>query len=108
MIIADFFRSSDDKLKGFSVSGHAGLADFGHDVCCASVSSAVMMTANTITEVFKIKAEVKVLENEIMLNIKDDDEQGNGDKVLLGLMTHLYCLKDEFGGLINVKVHDAA
>jgi uncharacterized protein YsxB (DUF464 family) len=39
MITAEFYRTSDNKLIGFSVSGHAGMADFGQDIACASVSS---------------------------------------------------------------------
>lgn len=107
MIRVDFFKDPNDRLKGFTVKGHAGLADFGHDVCCASVSSAVMMAANTVTEVFKIKAKVAVNENEIMLKLGDNADE-NGDKVLLGLLIHIYNLCDEFPGGIIVKVHDAA
>ena len=67
MICADFFRNEHDRLVGFRITGHAGYADYGEDVCCASVSSAVMLTANTVTEAFKIKADVAVEENEIIL-----------------------------------------
>ena len=75
----------------------------GEDICCASVSSAVMMAANTITEVFRLDAEVVVEENEIRLMLRED-EQGLGDKLLLGLVIHLENLKDEFAGHIKVKV----
>jgi hypothetical protein len=102
MIAADFFRNESDMLTGFRVSGHAGLADLGYDVCCASVSSAVMMTANTITEAFKLDADIKVDDNEISLSMKEPDE--NADKVLMGLLIHLYNLKDEFPGHIKLKV----
>ncbi|SEK65144.1 ribosomal-processing cysteine protease Prp [Ruminococcus albus] len=102
MIAADFFRNESDMLTGFRVTGHAGLADFGYDVCCASVSSAVMMTANTITEAFKLEADVEVGENEIRLDMKTPDE--NADKVIMGLLIHLYNLRDEFPGHIKLKV----
>ncbi|MBO4866002.1 MAG: ribosomal-processing cysteine protease Prp [Ruminococcus sp.] len=102
MIAADFFRNESDMLTGFRVTGHAGLADFGYDVCCASVSSAVMMTANTITEAFKLEADVEVGENEIRLDMKKPDE--NADKVIMGLLIHLYNLRDEFPGHIKLKV----
>ena len=102
MIAADFFKNESDMLTGFRVSGHAGLADLGYDVCCASVSSAVMMAANTLTEAFKLKADIEVGEDEIKLTMKDTDE--NADKVLMGLLIHLYNLKDEFPGHIKLKV----
>ena len=100
MIRAEFYRDSSDRLTGFSVSGHAGVAEYGQDIACASVSSAVMLTANTVTEAFGLKAEVKVGENEISLELKQADE--TGDKLLLGLLTHLYILSDEFQGRIRI------
>ncbi|WP_294407912.1 ribosomal-processing cysteine protease Prp [uncultured Ruminococcus sp.] len=106
MIRADFFRNSRDMLTGFSVKGHAGMADFGSDVCCASVSSAVMMTANTITEIYKLTAEVTVDENEIALRL-GSDENGDGDRLILGLLTHLDLLCDEFPGHIKLRVNAA-
>ena len=72
MICADFFRNKHDKLVGFRITGHAGYADHGEDICCASVSSAVMLTANTVTEAFKINAKVAVEENEIILKLEND------------------------------------
>ena len=79
MICADFFRNEHDRLVGFRITGHAGYADYGEDVCCASVSSAVMLTANTVTEAFKIKADVAVEENEIILRLENDSSE-EGDK----------------------------
>ena len=105
MICADFFRNEHDRLVGFLITGHAGYADYGEDVCCASVSSAVMLTANTVTEAFKIKADVAVEENEIILRLENDSSE-EGDKLLLGLLTHLYFLAEEFSGRIKVTVRD--
>lgn len=106
MICADFYRSRSDRLTGFRVTGHAGMADYGHDIACASVSSAVMMAANTVTEAFKVNTEVSVEENEIILRLVSDDKE-YGDRVLLGLLTHLYFLSDEYQGCIRVRVIDA-
>lgn len=101
MVTARFYNSSDNKMLGFHVSGHAGFSDFGSDIACASVSSAVMLTANTITEVFKINAKVEVNENEILLKLLEDKE-GNGDKLLLGLLMQMDLLSDEFPGAIKI------
>ena len=105
MMVADFFKSKSDRLVGFRITGHAGFGEYGHDVACASVSSAVMMAANTITEAFKIKADVIVDENEISVKLVSDDE-GQGDKVILGLLTHMYFLSEDYTGSIKVKVID--
>ena len=105
MIRADFYQSRENKLLGFHISGHAGLADEGYDVACAAVSSAVMMTCNTVTEVFKINAKVDVDENDILLKLVTDSE-GNGDKLLLGLMMQLDLISQEYPSTIKISVND--
>ena len=49
MITAEFFLRGE-RFLGVSVRGHAGYAAYGHDVVCASVTSAVELVANGITE----------------------------------------------------------
>lgn len=102
MIIARFFKDSCNRLLGFQISGHAMQDEYGKDIACAGVSSAVMLTCNTITEAFKSNAKVSVEENEIMLKLENSDK--NAEKVLLGFLTHMYFLSDEFSGRILVKV----
>ena len=107
MIDAQFYRAEDSqKLLGFVISGHAGYAEEGLDIVCASVSSAVMLTANAVTEVFSIDAKVKEEENgDIYLKLREDKD-GTGDKLLLALVTHLYMLSKEFPQTIKVAVID--
>lgn len=104
MINAQFYEDKGHKLLGFHVNGHAGLADRGYDVACAAVSSAVMMTCNTATEVFKINAKVQADENDIMLKILSDEE-GSGDKLVAGLMIQLDLISREYPGTINISVN---
>ena len=49
---------------------------------------------------YGIDAEVSVEENEITLKLKQADE--DGDRLILGLLTHLYILSDEFQGRIRI------
>lgn len=106
MINAEFFKSAEtERMLGFSVSGHSGMADMGFDIVCASVSSAVMLTANTISEIFKLEAKVKDLGNEILLKLGNDPD-GTGDKLLLGLLTHLYMVSEQFPQALKVVVTD--
>lgn len=105
MIRADFYRSRENRLLGFHISGHAGLAEEGYDVACAAVSSAVMMTCNTVTDVFKIDAKVDVDENDILLKL-GDDSAGNGDRLLLGLMLQLDMISQEYPSAVKISVND--
>ena len=45
------FQDPEGKVKGFSVSGHAGYARAGKDIVCAAVSALTENTVNSI-EVF--------------------------------------------------------
>ena len=58
--------------RGFirvNVSGHAGYAPGGEDIVCAAVTSAVMLTANAITEILSEAADIGVLENEVDIRL---------------------------------------
>ena len=57
MISIDFF-AAQGALTGFSAHGHADTAPYGEDIVCAAVSSACLLTANTITEVLHLPAAV--------------------------------------------------
>ncbi|WP_343252737.1 ribosomal-processing cysteine protease Prp [Ligaoa zhengdingensis] len=63
------FRFEKGRCSAFAVSGHAMFADFGQDIVCASVSSALQLTVNGITEVLKLPADIWVAENEISLSL---------------------------------------
>ncbi|MBQ8884624.1 MAG: ribosomal-processing cysteine protease Prp [Oscillospiraceae bacterium] len=101
MIIAKFYKNGENKLLGFEITGHAGYDDMGLDIVCASVSSAAMLTCNTVTEVFKLDARVQVAENTIMLKLVSD-KTGEGDKILLGFMIHMICLSEDYPQCIKV------
>ena len=67
------------------------------------------MTANNVTEffgeAFGLKAKVQVLENDILLKLTEDTE-GIGDRLLLGLLTHLYMVSEEFPEAVRVKISE--
>ncbi len=100
MIYAEFFRKNGN-FCGFEVKGHAGLAESGSDIACASVSSAVQMSANTITDIFKYKAEVSVGENTVLLKTAVCDEILQ--KLYDSLLMQLELLSQEFNGTINIE-----
>lgn len=100
MIYAEFFRKNGN-FCGFKVKGHAGLDESGRDIACASVSSAVQMSANTITDIFKYKAEVSVGDNTVLLKTTVCDEILQ--KLYDSLLMQLELLSHEFNGTINIE-----
>lgn len=85
---------------GFNCSGHAGFADEGQDIVCASVTSALQLTVNGITEVLKQPAKVDVRENEIEFLLS-----GHTDTAIAFLdafMLHLRLLAEEYPKNIRI------
>ncbi len=104
MINAVFYKQNG-VYKGFSVSGHAGFADFGQDIVCASVTSALQCTANGITEILKVDADVVVLDNEIKLSLPDGDNSC-AVAFLQAFYMHLKLLSEDYHGTIKLTISE--
>lgn len=102
MIKARFLKSQG-KFVGFSINGHAGYAEHGKDIACASVTSAVQLTANAITELLQVKAKLDINENEIMLKLPQS-QCGQSEVFLKALWLHLNLLAEDFEGTIKVTI----
>ncbi len=97
MINAEFYLKNE-VLVGFSIKGHAGYADYGLDVVCAAVTSAVELTANAITDILKVSASVGVFENEIRLTLPNSDKDNVKCAItfLKALRLHLELLSQDY------------
>lgn len=90
----------EDAYIGFSVSGHAGFAEYGKDIVCASVTSAVQLTVNGICEILGQKADVTVKENEIALRLFQANSEA--EAFLKALFLHLDLLSQDYIGTIQL------
>lgn len=100
MITAEFYLDNE-KFVGFSVRGHAGFAEYGNDIVCASVTSAVELTANGITEIAKVPASVGSFENEIKLTLPQGDFP-EAVSFLKALRLHLELLAQDYDEYLRV------
>lgn len=102
MVKADFYRKNG-LYCGFIVSGHAG-GRFGQDIVCAGVSSAVMLTLNTVTDFFNSNASVRIEENKVGLRLNSPPSDDNARALIFSLENHLRLLSEEYGGIqLTVK-----
>ena len=101
MIQAKFY-GSNGILTGFSFSGHAGLAEAGHDVACAAVSSAVQLTANMLEE-FGFSPDIRVGDNLIECNVAPDKV---ASRMLDQLKQHFEAILEEFPNTINITISE--
>ena len=101
MIKANFLRSKNF-YTAFSISGHAEYADFGSDIVCSAVTSAVMTVLNGITECASVPADVEVSDNEIVLNLAQRNT--SAELFLSALKLQLEYIESEYNGTINITV----
>ena len=96
----------NDRITGFSVSGHSGYAEAGSDIVCAAVSAVVTMAEATINDVCGAKAKVRVKEQEnasITLTLPAScDEEESVQAVLAGMMLTLCSMRDDYPDNIEV------
>ena len=96
----------DERITGFSVSGHSGYAEHGSDIVCAAVSAVVTMAEATINDVCGAKARVRVKDPEnarITLTLPAScDEEESVQAVLAGMMLYLCSLRDDYPDYIEV------
>ena len=83
-----------------ALCGHSGTAESGKDIVCAAVTSAVMLTANTILHAFELKATVVVGENKVTIHGCEDP---NGQKVIGALRDHLKAIQSDYPHAIRIN-----
>lgn len=103
MIKAEFLRY-DGGLVGFSVTGHAGAGEYGHDIVCSAVTSAVMLTANTITDFLFTEADVQIGRNKVLFVLKNPDSATAiaSKQVIASFRKHLEIIANDEKGTIQI------
>ena len=96
------FLFSDDTIVSFELSGHSGAGDFGTDIVCSAVSSAVYMAANTIIEIMKLCPEAEVRDGYLKFTMNIDDARKS--KVITdGLYLHLSELQGQYPNNLKLE-----
>ena len=95
----------DDRITGFSVSGHSGYAEAGADIVCAAITAIVRMAEATINDVCGAKAKVRVKEEDARITLTLPavcDEEESVQAVLAGMLLTLCNMRDEYPDYIEV------
>ena len=104
MVKCEFF-TEDERITGFTVSGHSGYEEAGKDIVCAYGSAVVTRAEATIHDVCGAKAKVRVGEDEARITLKlpkSCDEEESVQAVLAGMMIYLCSLRDDYPDFIEV------
>ena len=95
----------DDRITGFSVSGHSGYSEAGTDIVCAAISAVVTMAEATINDVCGAKAKVRVKDEQARISLTlpvSCDEEETVQAVLAGMMITLAGMRDDYPDYIEV------
>ena len=99
------FFTENDRITGFSVSGHSGYAEAGKDIVCAAISAIVTMAEATINDVCGAKAKVRVKDEDARITLMlpaSCDEEDTVQAVLAGMMLTLCSMRDDYPDYIEV------
>ena len=99
------FFTEDDRITGFTVSGHSGYGEAGTDIVCAAVSAVVTMAEATINDVCGAKAKVRVKDEDARVTLMlpaSCDEEDAVQAVLAGMMLTLVGMRDDYPDYIEV------
>ena len=99
------FYTEEDRITGFSISGHSGYDENGQDVVCAAISAVVTMAEATINDVCGAKAKVRVNEEDARITLTlptSCDEEESVQAVLAGMRLTLCSMRDDYPDYIEV------
>ena len=99
------FFTENDRITGFSVSGHSGYAEAGKDIVCAAISAIVTMAEATINDVCGAKAKVRVKDEDARITLMlpaSCDEEESIQAVLAGMLLTLCSMRDDYPDYIEV------
>ncbi len=106
MITATFFKDARGIWRGFSLTGHAGYAEYGSDIVCASVSALAINTVNSIEAFTDDKASADVEEKTGLLtfSFSGSDVSEKGQLLINSLILGLKGICEEYGGNDYLKI----
>ncbi len=99
------FFTDEDRITGFSISGHSGYSEAGTDIVCAAISAVVTMAEATINDVCGAKAKVRVKEEDARITLTLPavcDEEEAVQAVLAGMMLTLCSLREDYKDYMEV------
>ena len=99
------FFTENDRITGFTISGHSGYAEEGSDIVCAAISAVVTMAEATINDVCGAKAKVRVKQEDARISLTlpaSCDEEESVQAVLAGMLLTLCNMRDDYPDYIEV------
>ena len=104
MLKAVLYRDSDEKLRGFQISGHAGYAEAGSDIVCSAVSVLALNTVNSIEKFTEDRPEIlAVNEEEGFIHYRLRSVSKEAELLLDSLVLGLTGITESYGDFIQIE-----
>ena len=93
-------KKNNDVINSIKCIGHAGYADYGKDIVCASFSTMVITTINAILQIDSNAINYTDNNDLEIVNIKKDNITNS---LLKNLVNMMYELKENYDKNIDIK-----
>ena len=106
MITISLFRNQNQQIVRFSVDGHAGYAEAGTDIVCASVTTAAFTAVNGITDVAGIDASVEVRDGYLAFSLPEGlspKKRELADVLLESMVLSFENLAEQYGNYVALE-----
>ncbi len=100
------FFYCNNMMVGFKLSGHSTVNENDEigKLVCTAISSAVYLTANTLTDVLSCKCEIEESDGFFKLYLLNNEDKAQA--TLKGFKLHIEGLKKEYKSHLNISTEE--
>jgi len=107
MLKVTVYRDSDDRIRGFQISGHSGYSESGSDIVCAAVSALAENTVNSIETFTEDPVEIEAVnEEEGFLHFRLETVSEESGLLLNSLVLGLQNIADSYGQFVQIRFEE--
>ncbi|RUS47661.1 ribosomal-processing cysteine protease Prp [Cohnella sp. AR92] len=106
MVTITIYRGRDDRIKRFSVTGHAMYDDPGKDIVCAGVSAITVGAVNAIEKLTGLVPEADMKSGWLSATAPQSEEAYRNDQVQLlleGMIVGLESIVEQYRKHVKIK-----
>ena len=96
------FKAKDNRVQGFSVTGHANTAPHGHDIVCAGVSALTQTALLGLGEHLKKDIAYKAEAGDLFLDLKEEPDELT-DAILKTMKLGLKEIEKLYPKIVKIK-----
>lgn len=110
MIEVTICLKDGNKIKGFSISGHAYFAEYGSDIVCSAVSAVAQTAVLGLQHYFGEAVEVQKKEGSLICALSQlkPSEENTAETILKTMYWGLKAIQAQYGKYVHLTVEGGA